>query len=137
VKQFFNFIPSPSSHTRQHAVSPPIPIGGRPPVTSSRMYEYFSHWSFLSWSCVWNSFFCTTVSFFSTLLMIYTKWKGYLYIGKGFIRLSRSTPRCEKKTRLHYVSSNDLWAWCPADRQWFDVIDRVCDDDNDTTVSNH
>lgn len=61
-------------------------------------FIYSSHWSFsYSDPCAWNSFFRATVSFFSTLLMIYTKWKGYLYIGKGFIRLSRSTPWCEKR----------------------------------------
>jgi len=127
-------LPSPYIYT--------LPIDSQPPVMSySSMY--FSHWS-SSRDRVFEtiSFFrITQFHFFPTLvLMIYTKWKGYLYIGKGFIRLSRSAPRCEKKTSLHYVNSNDLWAWCPADRQWFDVIDRSCDDDDnddDTTVSNH
>jgi len=89
-------------------------------------FIYSSHWSFsYSDPCVWNSFFRVTVSFFFHIADDLYEVKRMFIHRKRVYSTIAFNPLVWKKTRLHYVSSNDLWAWCPADRQWFDVIDRV------------
>lgn len=102
VFQFFPFLPS-------------LMVGCRR-LRAARCFFYFPCWSSCSKldpppPCI----------VFSTAI----RSEKDIYIGKGFTRLSFSPSAWKKKKRQNYVNSNDLWAWCPADRQWFGVIGRA------------
>lgn len=125
-KTVFQFHPFPTPATS--SITPcrhPIPIDSLPPpYMPSRIYIFLSLILLVVIVCLKLIFPRYSFIFFHIADDLYEVKRIFIYQKRVYSTIAFN-PLVWKKTRLHYVSSNDLWAWCPADRQWFDVIDRV------------